>query len=256
MNEIEILWKRGWNEAWNPLSIDFEEDVKDWNKFNGIQKKYLGDLFNHQLFGEYEVLLGVARLIYVIKDEDARFFLATHIRDNTVHANIFERFLKAVKEPYLGERRLSESYYELVYKRPRKILEELEEKYDENKIASFLAMYYLATDGILYNTSYIALNELIFSRNLLKNLAKAYSIINVDEKRQTMFAAYYIKRLANKNKEIIKTVEETLNECSPLILSTIGYFDELAKSFGRNIEEFASLSQGVIDEELKIIGLK
>jgi hypothetical protein len=36
----------------------------------------------------------------------------------------------------------------------------------------------------------------------------------------------------------------------------VGYFAPLAESFGRQIEEFASLIEGVIDEELKIIGLK
>ncbi|HLI46189.1 MAG TPA: ribonucleotide-diphosphate reductase subunit beta, partial [Geobacterales bacterium] len=98
MKEIEELIVRGWNEAWNPLSIDFKEDVEDWKKFSKEQRKYLGDLFNHQLFGEYEVLLGVTRLAMITKDEEARFFLQTHARDNTVHSNIFERFLKSVGE--------------------------------------------------------------------------------------------------------------------------------------------------------------
>jgi len=256
MKEIEELTKRGWYESWNPLNIDFKEDVEDWEKFNEIQKKYLGDLFNHQLFGEYEVLLGVTRLATIIKDDVAKFFLLTHARDNTVHANIFERFLKSVREPYLGKDRLSKDYYELVFNRPRKLLDDLEKKYDEKKLASFLTMYYLVTDGILYNTSYIALEQLVFSRGLLKNLAKAYNMINIDEKRQTMFAAYYIKKLSSMNNEILEVVKNTLNECTPLVLGTIGYFDELARSFGRNIEEFANLSQGVIDNELKVIGLK
>jgi ribonucleotide reductase beta subunit family protein with ferritin-like domain len=257
MKEIENLWKRALNESWNPLDINFDEDVKDWKVLSEIQRKYLTDLFYYQIFGEYEVLIGVSRLAKLIKDKDARFFLLTHARDNTVHANVFERFLLTVGEdPKVKRERISDSYFDLIYLKPRKLLEELEKEWDVNKLASFLTLYYFAADGILYNVSYLSLEQILFSRNILKKLHEAYKKINVDEKRQTMFAAYYIKYLSERNKEIVETVKNTLNEATPLILSVIGYFAPLAESFGRQIEEFASLIEGVIDEELKIIGLK
>jgi Ribonucleotide reductase, beta subunit len=257
MKEIENLWKRALNESWNPMDINFEEDYKDWEKLNNIQRKYLADLFYHQLFGEYEVLIGVSRLARLIKDNNARFFLLTHARDNTVHVNIFERFLSTMGEsPEIKRERISDQYFELIYVMPRKLIDELEKTWDENKLASFMTLYYFAADGILYNVSYIALEQILFSKNLFKNLYEAYKRINVDEKRQTMFAAYYIKKISEKNKEIVETVKNTLNEVTPLILSVIGYFAPLAESFGRQIDEFASLTQGVIDEELRIIGLR
>lgn len=258
MKEIENLWKRALNETWNPEHIDIEADKSDWNNLNQDQRKYLADLFFHQLMGEYEVLIGVSRLATIIKEKDARFFLLTHARDNTVHANIFERVLIIAGEDTAIDfkTRVSESYYELVYSKPRKLLNDLEKKMNEKKLASFLTMYYLATDGILYNTSFIALEQMLFSAGKFKNLYEAYKKINVDEKRQTIFAAYYIKYLSEKNEEIKEVVKETLNECTTSVLSTIGYFSSLAQSFGRNIEDFASLSQGVIEEELKIIGIK
>jgi|BEDMetMinimDraft_2_1075160.scaffolds.fasta_scaffold00135_11 Ribonucleotide reductase, beta subunit len=258
MKEIEELWKRALEEAWNPYKINIEKDAEDWVKFNDEQKKYLADLFFHQLLGEYEVLTGVSILINFIKEKDARLFLQTHARDNTVHANIFERFLLCVGEKDFTnlKERVSRSYYELVYIKPRALLNELEKYYDEEKIVKFMTLYYLATDGILYNTSYIALDQLIFSNKLLKNLNEAYKKINIDEKRQTMFAAYYIKYLSEQNKELVNVVRDTLNDSTQLIISTIGYFSNLAESFGRSIDEFASLAQGVIDDELKVIGLK
>ncbi len=257
MNEIRNLWIRALNEAWNPLSISFEEDAEDWKSLSELQRKYLADLFFHQLFGEYEVLINVSRLAFISKDLDVRFFLLTHARDNTVHANIFERFLTSVGEDMVDfRRRISDPYLELSYKKPRELIRELEITFDEKKLAQFLTIYYLALDGILYNTSYIALEELLFSKGLFKNLYNAYRKVNVDEKRQTLFAAHYIKHLSKSNKEILDIVRQTLNECAPLVLSVIGYFAPLAESFNRKIEEFASLSQGVIDEELAIIGIK
>ncbi len=257
MDEIRNLWVRALNEAWNPLSISFEEDAEDWKSLSELQRKYLADLFFHQLFGEYEVLINVSRLAFISKDLDVRFFLLTHARDNTVHANIFERFLISVGESIMDFRgRISNPYLELGSKKPGELLKELESSFDEKKLAQFLTIYYLALDGILYNTSYIALEELLFSRGLFKNLYTAYKKINVDEKRQTLFGAYYIKHLSLSNREILDTVRQTLNECTPLVLSVIGYFAPLAESFNRKIEEFAALSQGVIDEELTIIGIK
>lgn len=258
MNEIEKLWKRALDETWNPEHINIEADQKDWNSLSQDQRKYLADLFFHQLMGEYEVLIGVSRLATIIKEKDARFFLLTHARDNTVHANIFERVLHTAGEDTSIDfkARVSDSYFELVYTKPRKLLKELEKKFNEKKLASFLTMYYLATDGILYNTSFIALEQLIFSAGKFNNLYQAYKKINIDEKRQTLFAAHYIKYLSNQNEEIKEVVRDTLNDCTSLILSTIGYFSNLAQSFGRTIEEFASLSQGVIEEELRIIGIE
>lgn len=191
-------------------------------------------------------LIGVSRLAKLIKDKDARFFLLTHARDNTVHSNVFERFLLTVGEdPEVKRERISDSYFDLIYVKPRKLLEELEKEWDVNKLASFLTLYYFAADGILYNVSYLSLEQILFSRNILKKLHEAYKKINVDEKRQTMFAAYYIKYLSERNKEIVETVKNTLNEVTPLILSVIGYFAPLAESFGRQIEEFASLIEGL-----------
>jgi len=260
MDEIENLWKRALNEAWNPLIIDFKKDIKDWFSFNDLQRKYLVDLFCHQILGEYEVLIGVSRLAKIINDKDARFFLLTHARDNTVHANIFERFLIEIgEEKVLQEgitERVSKPYYELLYVRPRNILEEIERKFDLKKLVSFMTYYYFAADGILYNISFIALEQLIFSKGLLGSLYEAYKRINVDEKRQTLFCAYYIKKLSEKNKEVVSVVNETLNEVTPLIISVIGYFAPLSESFGRNIEDFAGLIEEVINDELKIIGLK
>lgn len=260
MSEITELWNRGFKEFWNPLEINFKEDVKDWREFSEDQRKYLTDLIYHQLFGEYEVMIGVARLSIIIEDFNARMFLLTHVRDNTVHSNIFERFLKEVGENKISKEkfanRTSKSYFELAYVKPRKILEDLEKGMDLEKLASFMSLYYLALDGILYNTSFIALDQLIFSRGKLRGLGEAYKRINIDEKRQTMFCAYFLRDLSKENPNIIKAIEETLEEASPLILSTIYYFSSLAESFGRNIDEFAKISQGVIDEELSIIGLR
>ncbi|MER3601939.1 MAG: hypothetical protein C4339_04380 [Nitrososphaerota archaeon] len=262
MNAIRGLLRRAHEEAWDPWSLAFEGDREQWReRLSEVQRGYLRDLLYSQLYGEYEVLEGVTRLARLSREEDVRLFLLTHARDNAVHADVFERYLHDVAgsgplRPEELKLKLPKAYVALIAEEPRRLLSRLEASYNEAELAELLAIYYLLADGILYNTSYEGLRQTVWARGWLQELRRAYELISRDEKRQTLFGAHYMKRLASASQDALAAIEGALSNYSGHVIATIGHFSPLIESFGLTLQHFIDVSREVVAEELQILGLR
>lgn len=261
MVSVAELLLRAHQEAWNPWTMRFERDAADWaEKLGEVQRKYLEDLLYSQLYGEYEVLEGVARLSRLVGEEEVRLFLLTHARDNTVHADLFERYLRDVARARVDwramEERLPGPYVKLISRAPRALLRRLEAGFERGVLGELLVLYYLLADGILYNTSYVGLQETVWRRGWLEGLQRAYEIISRDEKRQTLFGALYLKALADEDPTVMEVVKRAMSRYGEDVIATIGHFAPLIESFGLALDRFIEASRDVIREELEILGLR
>ena len=84
---------------WDPQSIDFTQDILDWQHLNDIEKESLLQLTALFQAGEECVTLDLLPLVMVIAQEgrlEEEMFLTTFLWEEAKHTEFFRRFLDEV----------------------------------------------------------------------------------------------------------------------------------------------------------------
>jgi len=85
--------------VWDPLSIDFSQDILDWQRCTDMEKATLLHLASLFQAGEEGVTLDLLPLILVIAQEgriEEELFLTTFLWEEAKHTEFFRRFLDKV----------------------------------------------------------------------------------------------------------------------------------------------------------------
>src|SRR5437764_14755445 len=104
---------------WDPRSIDFTQDILDWQRCTDEEKQTLLQLASLFQAGEESVTLDLLPLIMVVAQEghlEEEMFLTTFLWEEAKHTEFFRRFLDEVAENHEDLQRFhSPSYRKLFY---------------------------------------------------------------------------------------------------------------------------------------------
>jgi len=210
---------------WNPATIDFTEDKKQWEGLSDKEKEILIHLSALFMAGEEAVTLDLLPLIMTLAKEgriEEEIFLTSFLWEEAKHTEFFSRFINGVLSEKPDFQRFHKHFYRILFyeKLPRD-LSRLEQ--DSSPLAQLKASgtYNMIVEGTLAETGYAAYYKMLEENDLLPGLREGITKLKQDESRHIAFGLYLINRLLVENPEY-KTdfenhLEELLNDATNVI---------------------------------------
>ncbi len=232
---------------WDPQSIDFSQDILDWQRLNDTEKESLLQLTTLFQAGEECVTLDLLPLIIVIAQEgrlEEEMFLTTFLWEEAKHTEFFRRFLDEVAQEHSDLHHYhTPSYRKLFYEILPQAMHALLTDQSPAAQAKASVTYNLIIEGVLAETGYHAYYNMLDRNNILPGLKQGVGLLKRDESRHLAYGVFLISRLVAQDNSLWPIIEQYLNE---LLIPALGVVHELFEGaeeleeipFGLNIEEY------------------
>ncbi|HZS75337.1 MAG TPA: R2-like ligand-binding oxidase [Ktedonobacteraceae bacterium] len=233
--------------TWDPRSIDFSQDIIDWQRCTPEEQEAL--LLQTALFqaGEESVTLDLLPLIMTIAQEghlEEEMFLTTFLWEEAKHTEFFRRFLDEVAQNRSDLTRFhSPSYRKLFYEELPQTMHAL--LTDPSPAAQLRASitYNMIIEGVLAETGYHGYFNMLEQNNILPGLRKGISLLKRDESRHIAYGVFLISRLVAQDKSLWPVVEQRMGELLPLALGVVQETDimedpDAERPFGMDTEDY------------------
>lgn len=231
---------------WDPRSIDFSQDVLDWQRCTDEEKETL--LLLTALFqaGEEGVTLDLLPLIMAVAQQghiEEEMFLTTFLWEEAKHTEFFRRFLDEVAQ-YHGDLRQYHrpSFSGLFYETLPQTMHALLTDSSPKALVRASVTYNMIIEGVLAETGYHAYFNMLERNNIMPGLRQGVSNIKRDESRHLAYGVFLISRLVAQDKSLWPFVEEQMNA---LLVPARGVVTELYEGS----EEVGELPFGVKMQE-------
>ncbi len=254
---------------WDPRSIDFTQDIRDWQRCTEEERESL--LSTTALFasGEESVTLDLLPLMMAIAKEgriEEEMFLTTFLWEEAKHTEFFRRFLDEVAHDTSDLSRFhGPSYRTLFYEELPKTMYALIE--DTSPRAQIVASvtYNMIVEGVLAETGYHGYFNMLDRDNILPGLKQGIGYLKRDESRHIAYGVFLISRLVAQDPSLWDVVEERMNALLPLALGVVQ--DSYAppegeeqpaegeeRPFGMNAEEDMAYAMTQFSKRMERIG--
>jgi ribonucleoside-diphosphate reductase beta chain len=233
--------------VWDPRSIDFSQDILDWQRCTDDEREAL--LLQTSLFqaGEESVTLDLLPLIMAIAQEghiEEEMFLTTFLWEEAKHTEFFRRFLDEVAHERSDlDRFHSPSYRKLFYEElPQTMYALLEDRSPEAQVRASVT-YNMIIEGVLAETGYYGYFNMLERNNIMPGLRQGIHLLKQDESRHIAYGVFLISRLMAQDKGLWSVVESRMSELLPLALGVVQETDtiedpEAERLFGLETEEY------------------
>ena len=232
---------------WDPQSIDFTQDILDWQHLKDTEKESLLQLTALFQAGEECVTLDLLPLVMVIAREgrlEEEMFLTTFLWEEAKHTEFFRRFLdEVVQEQSDLHHYHTASFRTLFYETLPQTMHAL--LTDQSPAAQVKASitYNLIIEGVLAETGYHAYYNMLDRNNIMPGLKHGIGLLKRDESRHLAYGVFLISRLVAQDHSLWPIVEQQMNA---LLIPALGVVNELFEGseeleeqpFGQNIEEY------------------
>lgn len=244
------LWRKAKKFGiWDPLSIDFSQDKKDWQKLDAKEREVLLHLTSLFQAGEESVTLDLLPLILVIAEEgrlEEEMYLTSFLWEEAKHVEIFRRFLDEVAEEDSDLARFhSPSYRSIFYEELPQALQRLRVDASPEAQAEASVTYNMIVEGVLAETGYHAYYRILEKNKLMPGMQQAVAYLKSDEARHLAFGVYLLSRLVAEHGDgVWERIERRMGALLP---SAIGVINELFGAypempFGLDLEEFTTFA--------------
>jgi ribonucleoside-diphosphate reductase beta chain len=232
---------------WDPQSIDFSQDILDWQRLKDTEKETLLQLTTLFQAGEECVTLDLLPLVMVIAQEgrlEEEMYLTTFLWEEAKHTEFFRRFLDEVAQEHSDLHHYhTPSYRKIFYEILPQAMHAL--LTDQSPAAQVRASvtYNLIVEGVLAETGYYAYYNMLDRNNIMPGLKQGVGLLKRDESRHLAYGVFLISRLVAHDNSLWPIVEQHMNELLVPALSMVNELFEGAKEleeipFGLNIEEY------------------
>lgn len=232
---------------WDPQSIDFSQDILDWQRLNDTEKGSLLQLTTLFQAGEECVTLDLLPLIMVIAQEgrlEEEMFLTTFLWEEAKHTEFFRRFLDEVAQEHSDLHHYhTPSYRKLFYETLPQAMHALLTDQSPAAQAKASVTYNLIIEGVLAETGYHAYYNMLDRNNILPGLKQGVGLLKRDESRHLAYGVFLISRLVAQDNSLWPIIEQNMNELLVPALAMVHELFEGAEEleevpFGLNIEEY------------------
>jgi len=232
---------------WDPRSIDFSQDMLDWQRCTEEERESL--LLQTALFqaGEEGVTLDLLPLIMAVAQDghiEEEMFLTTFLWEEAKHTEFFRRFLDEVVHEHSDLHRFhSPSYRKLFYEElPQTMYALLSDRSPAAQVRASVT-YNMIIEGVLAETGYYGYFNMLERNNIMPGLREGIHLLKRDESRHIAYGVFLISRLVAQDKELWSVVESRMSELLPLALGVVQETDtmedlEAERPFGMRVEEY------------------
>lgn len=221
--------------VWDPASIDFSQDRKDWATFSPQEKDLIWLLLALFVAGEEAVTLDLLPLIQVIAQEgrlEEEMYLTTFLFEEAKHTDFFSRFLEEVAPfPHFvaGHEQMPQSladyhtanYRFIFYEALPQALQTLRSDPSPNAQIRASVTYNMIVEGLLAETGYHAFFTMLERNHLLPGLRKGIAYLKQDESRHIAYGIYLLSRLIAEHPQEWQTLENQMNSLLPYALGVV-----------------------------------
>lgn len=245
--------------VWDPQSIDFSQDLLDWQRFNDNERETLLNLTALFQAGEESVTLDLLPLIMVIAQEqrlEEEMFLTTFLWEEAKHTEFFRRFLDEVAHEHSDISRFhTPSYRRIFYEELPQTMNAL--LTDRSLVAQARAsvLYNMIVEGVLAETGYYAYYNMLERNNVMPGLRQGIGLLKRDESRHIAYGVFLISRLVAQDSALWPMIVQQMNE---LLVPALGVINELfanadeleERPFGMQIEDYLSYATSQFSKRL------
>ncbi|HZU67679.1 MAG TPA: R2-like ligand-binding oxidase [Ktedonobacteraceae bacterium] len=238
---------------WDPRSIDFTQDILDWQRCTDEEKQTLLQLASLFQAGEESVTLDLLPLLMVVAQEgrlEEEMFLTTFLWEEAKHTEFFRRFLDEVAQEHGDLHQFhTPSYRRIFYEELPQAMHAL--LTDTSPAAQLRASitYNMIVEGVLAETGYHAYFNMLDRNNIMPGLKQGVGLIKRDESRHLAYGVFLISRLVAQDKSLWPFVEQQMNMLLVPALGVVtelyeGYEDTTELPFGLSMEEYVNYATG------------
>ena len=233
--------------VWDPQSIDFSQDMLDWQRCTDQEKETLLQLTSLFQAGEECVTLDLLPLIMVTAREgriEEEMYLTTFLWEEAKHTEFFRRFLDEVAQEHSDLHHYhTPSYRKIFYEELPLAMNALLTDQSLQAQARASITYNMIVEGVLAETAYHAYFNMLERNNILPGLKEAVGYIKRDESRHLAYGVFLISRLVAQDQSLWPFIEQTMNA---LLAPALGMVNELFEGsedleeipFGLNMQEY------------------
>jgi ribonucleoside-diphosphate reductase beta chain len=213
--------------TWDPRSIDFSQDIEDWQHFTDEEREAIISLTALFQAGEEGVTLDLLPLILAVAREgrlEEEMFLTTFLWEEAKHTEFFRRFLDEVAHDSSDLSRYhTPSYRALFYEElPRTMNALLTDPSLEAQVRASVT-YNMIIEGVLAETGYHSYYNMLERNNVMPGLRQGVGLLKRDESRHIAYGVFLISRLVAQQPELWEVVEQEMNR---LLIYALGVVNE------------------------------
>jgi ribonucleoside-diphosphate reductase beta chain len=261
--QLYELWER---QNWQSHTIDFTQDVRDWERMDGDLRGRLAWNLSSFFIGEERVTTQFSGLVMAYESQAEEAFLTTQQVDEARHAQHFNRFYEQVLgidgsfEDRMDEARkdLNPAFIEMfdgvlvdwgqrLVANPR----DLEAKVD------FVVLYHMIIEGTLALTGQWFLTDYMERKDILPGWVEGFKLISRDEHRHVAYGTWFLREKA-KDLSLKRRIGERIAELIPLasaVLVPTGEDPENYTILDYSMEETNAFAFTALQRRLKVIGV-
>jgi ribonucleoside-diphosphate reductase beta chain len=208
------LYSRGKELAWDPATIDFSQDARDWAEMDDALRHLVARLATSFMVGEEAVTLDILPLLRAISEEgrlEESMFLTTFVGDEAKHTEVFRRWFDAVgfEEP-LAEL-LPPAYRQIFYEEQPRVMRRLDTDRSPQAVLDAALTYNHFVEGVVAMTGYFAWERIFMVRDILPGIREGIGYIQRDERRHIAYGTYLCRRIIAAEPELWGFVEERMS---------------------------------------------
>ena len=213
--------------VWDPRSIDFSQDIQDWQGFSDEERESIISLTALFQAGEEGVTLDLLPLILAVAREqrlEEEMFLTTFLWEEAKHTEFFRRFLDEVAHDNSDLSRFhTPSYRALFYEELPKAMNTLLVDTSAEAQVRASVTYNMIVEGVLAETGYYSYYNMLERNNVMPGLRQGIGLLKRDESRHIAYGVYLISRLVAQQPELWEVVEQEMNR---LLMFALGVVNE------------------------------
>ncbi|MEM8931582.1 MAG: R2-like ligand-binding oxidase [Acidobacteriota bacterium] len=247
-----VLWRKAKRLGiWDPASIDFDQDRRDWAQLAPLEREVLLHLTALFQAGEESVTLDLLPLIQVIAAEgrlEEEMYLTSFLWEEAKHVEAFRRFLDdVVGVEGTGDlaRFETPSYRTIFHDALPTALTRLREDASPIAQAEASVTYNMIVEGVLAETGYHAYEQMLRDHDILPGMQTVVRHLKGDESRHMAYGVFLLSRLvAEHGDPVWEAVEHRMNTLLP---QALGVVQELfatydALPFGLELDAFLGVA--------------
>lgn len=221
--------------VWDPRSIDFTQDIQDWQSFTDGERESILRLTALFQAGEECVTLDLLPLVMTIAREnrlEEEMFLTTFLWEEAKHTEFFRRFLDEVAHDSSDLSRFHKATYRQIFyeELPQAMNALLTDQSLEAQIRASVT-YNMIIEGVLAETGYHSYYNMLERNNVMPGLRQGVGLLKRDESRHIAYGVYLISRLVAQKPALWEQVEQHMNR---LLLLSLNMINE-------NYEDYADI---------------
>lgn len=239
------LFAKGNAHFWDPLSIDFTQDAKDWEGLTSEQQRSATQLCAQFIAGEEAVTEDIQPFMKAMAAEGRlgdEMYLTQFCFEEAKHTQVFRLWMDAVGltgdlHPHVAE---NPSYRQLFYEELPNSMRVLESDPSPANQVRASVTYNHVIEGSLALTGYYAWQKVCTGWDILPGMVELNRLIGNDERRHMAWGTFTCRRHVAADDANWDVVQQRMAELMPLALGLINWNNEQfeVQPFGLDPDEF------------------